>query len=160
MTSVFFYAVFGLILASASASNYDEYISHLEARNKRLHDDNLIQYPEMQEALSDFYNNKDAIQAALNYYPEEEEEDEDSQPDAYWSDVMNALDKVRRMKKDEVPSQNNLWGEHRVSGGAGKGEQLLYGGRTSKTEEKTDKLPAYCDPPNPCPLGMDPGEQI
>lgn len=159
MTSIFFYSALALLFASATASNYDDYIAHLESRNRRLNEDNLMQYPQMQEALDDFYNKRvDAIQAAHEYSPEEEEEDED-QPDGYWRDIMTALDKVRRMKNDEVPSQNNLWGEHRVSGGAGKGDQFLDGGLISKTEVKTDKLPAYCDPPNPCPLGMDPGER-
>lgn len=42
-----------------------------------------------------------------------------------------------------------------VSGGAGEGVQLLRPeGMKNKQEVKSDStLPAYCNPPNPCPLG-------
>ncbi|KAJ8931326.1 hypothetical protein NQ314_015772 [Rhamnusium bicolor] len=42
-----------------------------------------------------------------------------------------------------------------VSGGAGEGNQLLRPeGLKNKQEVKTDStLPAYCNPPNPCPVG-------
>jgi hypothetical protein len=41
-----------------------------------------------------------------------------------------------------------LWGHQYVSGGAGEGPHRL------KPQVKTDaSLPAYCNPPNPCPVG-------
>lgn len=44
-----------------------------------------------------------------------------------------------------------------VSGGAGEGKQHLQpdGAIDNKEEVKSDEdLPAYCDPPNPCPIGV------
>ena len=45
-----------------------------------------------------------------------------------------------------------------VSGGAGEGRQHLgpNGDIPNRPEVKTDEeLPAFCDPPNPCPLGFE-----
>ncbi|CAH8448978.1 unnamed protein product [Schistosoma turkestanicum] len=80
-------------------------------------------------------------------------------------------------RRNEIAYQNPLWGEHKVSGGSsetgqwidyallGAGAQDLLNNDTSfdnlnlsselessHTESKVDNLPAYCDPPNPCPL--------
>lgn len=45
---------------------------------------------------------------------------------------------------EQLPS---LWGYQSVSGGTG-------GGKENPKQVKTDKvLPAYCNPPNPCPVG-------
>lgn len=49
-----------------------------------------------------------------------------------------------------------LWGHQYVQGGAGEGEQRLKPDGSLKNMQviKTDAvLPAYCNPPNPCPLG-------
>uniref|UniRef100_A0A0X3P7P8 Neuroendocrine protein 7B2 n=1 Tax=Schistocephalus solidus TaxID=70667 RepID=A0A0X3P7P8_SCHSO len=104
----------------------------------------------------------------------------------------------------ELPVQNHLWGEHRVSGGSSEvgkwvdyavlgahaqdddeeeeeeeGEGVLSGDAADAAHlpdtpfptyasiltrpaaqtpsgVKLDQLPAYCDPPNPCPIGYDP----
>jgi hypothetical protein len=58
-------------------------------------------------------------------------------------------------RSEEVAYKNHLSGEQKVSGGSGKspassGKNLI--------EVKTDKLPGYCDPPNPCPIGVDPAK--
>jgi hypothetical protein len=45
-----------------------------------------------------------------------------------------------------------------ILGGAGEGQQHLTpnGEIPNHPEIKTDEeLPAYCDPPNPCPLGFE-----
>ncbi|KRZ08271.1 Neuroendocrine protein 7B2, partial [Trichinella zimbabwensis] len=57
----------------------------------------------------------------------------------------------------EWPEQTNLWGHIYMQGGAGEGQQYLLpeGLLPNKVEVKTDAiLPAFCDPPNPCPPGM------
>ncbi|KAI3388048.1 hypothetical protein SNEBB_007247 [Seison nebaliae] len=51
---------------------------------------------------------------------------------------------------------NNLHKQHLMSGGAGEGLQHLSpnGNFNNKESIKTDSvLPAYCPPPNPCPVG-------
>jgi hypothetical protein len=51
---------------------------------------------------------------------------------------------------------NPLWGHHFLSGGAGEGDQFLSpeGSVHNVHQVKSDSmLPAYCDPPNPCPEG-------
>ncbi|KAA0189164.1 Neuroendocrine protein 7b2, partial [Fasciolopsis buskii] len=84
-------------------------------------------------------------------------------------------------RRIEVAVQNPLWGEHKVSGGSSEiGQWLDYAllgaerqelpeeGSTDKLTDyvesganhersfKNDSLPAYCDPPNPCPIGYNP----
>lgn len=49
-------------------------------------------------------------------------------------------------------------GNQYVSGGAGEGKQRLKPEGTVKNhqEVKSDAtLPAYCNPPNPCPIGYE-----
>lgn len=53
------------------------------------------------------------------------------------------------LRDQEFLQQNSLWGHQYVSGGAGEGPHRL------KPQIKTDaSLPAYCNPPNPCPVGV------
>lgn len=60
-------------------------------------------------------------------------------------------------RDEESESHSSLGAGHQyMSGGAGEGKQHLQpDGSIPNTEEiKTDEdLPAYCDPPNPCPVG-------
>lgn len=53
-------------------------------------------------------------------------------------------------------STSPLWGQQYVSGGAGEGQQRLKpdGSAMNHQQVKTDNLPAYCNPPNPCPVGL------
>lgn len=53
------------------------------------------------------------------------------------------------LRDQEYLQHNSLWGHQHVSGGAGEGPHRL------KPQVKTDaSLPAYCNPPNPCPVGV------
>lgn len=52
------------------------------------------------------------------------------------------------LRDQEYLQHSSLWGHQFVSGGAGEGPHRL------KAQVKTDaSLPAYCNPPNPCPVG-------
>ncbi|XP_055376605.1 neuroendocrine protein 7B2 [Condylostylus longicornis] len=52
------------------------------------------------------------------------------------------------LRDQEYLQHSSLWGHQYVSGGAGEGPHRL------KPQIKTDaSLPAYCNPPNPCPYG-------
>lgn len=60
------------------------------------------------------------------------------------------------LRDQEFLEHSSLWGNQYVSGGAGEGKQRLKpeGSIKNIQEVKTDgTLPAYCNPPNPCPLG-------
>lgn len=60
------------------------------------------------------------------------------------------------LRDQEFLEHSTLWGSQLMSGGAGEGEQRLKPGGSfpNRQEIKTDStLPAYCNPPNPCPLG-------
>lgn len=85
------------------------------------------------------------------------------------------------LRQNEVAPQNQLWGEHKVSGGSAETgpwvDYALLGAHTQDSngtsqyvtniediknlgsnlhdKVKMDNLPAYCDPPNPCPLYYD-----
>lgn len=58
------------------------------------------------------------------------------------------------IRDQEYLQHSSLWGNQYISGGAGDGNQILGPGlKMSKQEIKTDSsLPAYCNPPNPCPV--------
>jgi len=67
-------------------------------------------------------------------------------------------DEIRADQRDEeTESHSSLGSGHQyVSGGAGEGKQHLQpdGSVLNQQEVKSDEdLPAYCDPPNPCPVG-------
>lgn len=52
------------------------------------------------------------------------------------------------LRDQEYLQHSSLWGHQFVSGGAGEGPHRV------KPQVKTDaSLPAYCNPPNPCPVG-------
>ncbi|CAH0386135.1 unnamed protein product [Bemisia tabaci] len=60
------------------------------------------------------------------------------------------------IRDHEYLQHSSLWGHHYLSGGAGEGEQRLKpdGAAKNLNQVKTDaSLPAYCNPPNPCPIG-------
>ncbi|CAG0914350.1 unnamed protein product, partial [Notodromas monacha] len=60
-------------------------------------------------------------------------------------------------RDQEYLQHSSLWGHHYIQGGAGEGDQILKpdGSQKNTQDSKTDAvLPAYCDPPNPCPLGF------
>jgi len=60
------------------------------------------------------------------------------------------------IRDQEYLQHSSLFGHQFVAGGAGEGAQRLSpsGALKNLQEVKTDAvLPAYCDPPNPCPVG-------
>ncbi|CAH2076063.1 unnamed protein product, partial [Iphiclides podalirius] len=60
------------------------------------------------------------------------------------------------LRDQEYLQHSSLWGHQYVTGGAGEGEQHLQpsGLLPNRQMIKTDAvLPAYCNPPNPCPFG-------
>ncbi|XP_018566479.1 neuroendocrine protein 7B2 [Anoplophora glabripennis] len=59
------------------------------------------------------------------------------------------------IRDQEYLQHSTLWGKQFGPGGAGEGNQLMRNqGMKAKQEVKTDTtLPAYCNPPNPCPVG-------
>ncbi|XP_028034326.1 neuroendocrine protein 7B2 isoform X1 [Bombyx mandarina] len=60
------------------------------------------------------------------------------------------------LRDQEYLQHSSLWGHQYVTGGAGEGEQRLRpsGVVPNRQMVKTDAvLPAYCNPPNPCPVG-------
>jgi hypothetical protein len=76
------------------------------------------------------------------------------QQNNYYDDVIKA-----DPRDEETESHSSLGsGFQYVSGGAGEGKQHLQpdGHMPNKEEVKSDEdLPAYCDPPNPCPVGYE-----
>lgn len=81
----------------------------------------------------------------------EEEQDYDSLGD------INMHPSIR---DQEYIQHGSLWGNQYISGGSGDGNQILTPGlKITKQEIKTDAtLPAYCNPPNPCPVGYNNNE--
>ncbi|XP_064623009.1 uncharacterized protein LOC135485163 [Lineus longissimus] len=122
----------------------------------------------------------DAIPDDMSYYPqygwegdqpEEEDNDlasigladpygyeEDEEAQAQEDDQQGPfqLRSTNDLRDPELLENSALWGTHYVSGGAGEGKQHLKpnGEQKNKQEVKSDAaLPAYCEPPNPCPKG-------
>ncbi|XP_067009584.1 neuroendocrine protein 7B2 [Anabrus simplex] len=60
------------------------------------------------------------------------------------------------IRDQEYLQHSSLWGHQYMAGGAGEGKQHLKPDGTvhNQKEVKSDAaLPAYCNPPNPCPVG-------
>lgn len=60
------------------------------------------------------------------------------------------------LRDREFLQHSSLWGSQFIAGGSGEGSQRLKpdGSILSQPQMKTDPtLPAYCNPPNPCPVG-------
>lgn len=60
------------------------------------------------------------------------------------------------LRDAEYLEHSSLFGHKYVQGGAGEGRQLLKPDGSVENYQviKSDTiLPAYCDPPNPCPIG-------
>jgi len=76
---------------------------------------------------------------------------------AFDDDSDQYISALTRDEEQEIHSPF-ITGFKYVSGGAGEGRQHLSpsGNIPNKPEVKTDEeLPAYCAPPNPCPLGFE-----
>ncbi|CAF1143696.1 unnamed protein product [Adineta ricciae] len=76
---------------------------------------------------------------------------------AFDDDSDQYLSALTRDEEQEIHSPL-ITGYKYVSGGAGEGRQHLSpnGQIPNRPEVKTDEeLPAYCHPPNPCPLGFE-----
>ncbi|RWS32022.1 neuroendocrine protein 7B2 precursor-like protein [Leptotrombidium deliense] len=66
------------------------------------------------------------------------------------------LNKEPSIRDQEYLEHSSLWGHRYLQGGAGEGYQRLKPDGSVKNYQviKTDTvLPAYCNPPNPCPQG-------
>ncbi|XP_018494377.1 uncharacterized protein LOC100903263 [Galendromus occidentalis] len=60
------------------------------------------------------------------------------------------------IRDQEYLEHSSLWGHQYVAGGAGEGIQRLKpdgSGRNVQVVKSDAVLPAYCNPPNPCPIG-------
>lgn len=71
--------------------------------------------------------------------------------DISYRDLLGAA----TQRDEEYLPENTLWGYQYISGGSGEQHLTPQGKeKTTKQEVKSDKnLPAYCNPPNPCPKG-------
>ncbi|XKL65484.1 hypothetical protein PGB90_008904 [Kerria lacca] len=81
--------------------------------------------------------------------------EEDDEPN--YSEMMDDENIIPSLRDTEYLQHGPLWGHQFMTGGAGEGKQNLKpeGSVSNKNEVKTDAvLPAYCNPPNPCPVGF------
>merc|ERR1712127_33824 len=111
-------------------------------------DVNELLYQKTLEALS-----QAAQESEEGYYNNNEDFNDD-----YLAIDPEEYDEIRTNHRDyETPSHSSLGeGFQYVQGGAGEGAQHLHpdGSALNTNEVKTDEeLPAYCNPPNPCPIG-------
>ncbi|KAL0267537.1 UNVERIFIED_CONTAM: hypothetical protein PYX00_009782 [Menopon gallinae] len=84
--------------------------------------------------------------------------DLENEETSYPVDFENLSDNPNPSLRDqEYLQHSSLWGHQFVAGGAGEGKQRLKpdGSMRNQQQVKTDAaLPAYCNPPNPCPVGF------
>lgn len=65
-----------------------------------------------------------------------------------YDSMMERTNPHPSLRDSEYMQHSSLWGHQFMSGGGGEGPHVV------KTQVKTDAtLPAYCNPPNPCPVG-------
>lgn len=66
-----------------------------------------------------------------------------------YDSLLNVGNPSPSLRDQEYLQHSSLWGHHYVTGGTGE-----IGAHHFKLQPKTDAtLPAYCNPPNPCPVG-------
>lgn len=64
------------------------------------------------------------------------------------------------LRDQEYIQHSSLWGHHYLTGGNGEGKSRLTmpgganGVKTLNKVKSDASLPAYCNPPNPCPIGF------
>lgn len=69
-------------------------------------------------------------------------------------DYRDLLSSASQRDEEFLP-ENTLWGYQYISGGSGEQHLTPQGKEKTTQEVKSDKnLPAYCNPPNPCPIGF------
>lgn len=67
-----------------------------------------------------------------------------------YDSLLNVGNSNPSIRDQEYPRHSTLWGHQFITGGGAEVEPHNF-----KTQSKTDAtLPAYCDPPNPCPVGF------
>lgn len=65
-----------------------------------------------------------------------------------YDSIMERTNPHPSLRDSEYMQHSSLWGHQYMSGGGGEGPHVV------KPQVKTDAtLPAYCNPPNPCPVG-------
>lgn len=65
-----------------------------------------------------------------------------------YDSIMERTNPHPSLRDSEYMQHSSLWGHQFMSGGGGEGPHI------AKPQVKTDAtLPAYCNPPNPCPVG-------
>lgn len=65
-----------------------------------------------------------------------------------YDSMMERTNPHPSLRDSEYMQHNSLWGHQFMSGGGGEGPHV------AKPQVKSDAtLPAYCNPPNPCPVG-------
>lgn len=65
-----------------------------------------------------------------------------------YDSIMERTNPHPSLRDSEYMQHSSLWGHQFMSGGGGEGPHVV------KPQVKTDAtLPAYCNPPNPCPVG-------
>ena len=111
-----------------------------------LYDDTLAA---LEDAIAEDNESSDE-----NYDANDFESEDSSQP----SQNNYFDDSIKTDARDEESESHSSLGSgfQYVSGGAGEGKQHLTpdGHMSNKDEVKSDEdLPAYCHPPNPCPVG-------
>ncbi|XP_023215283.1 uncharacterized protein LOC111618083 isoform X1 [Centruroides sculpturatus] len=84
--------------------------------------------------------------------------DLDVHPERFGTRRDDLLGREPSIRDREYLEHSSLWGHQYVQGGAGEGSQRLKPDGSVKNLQvvKTDAvLPAYCNPPNPCPPGYE-----
>ncbi|XP_022122773.1 uncharacterized protein LOC110998429 isoform X1 [Pieris rapae] len=94
---------------------------------------------------------KDAATSFLDYTPRQRHysllnaNDDDDQEQIDYESLIES-NPSPSLRDQELLQHSSLWGHQFVTGGAGEG--------VNRQMIKTDAvLPAYCNPPNPCPVG-------
>lgn len=119
-------------------------------RQKNIFEDDLLKYNRNEELMKQLLASLGRVDSSENDYAEQN-----------YSPNEDNVNEIRNSNRDlmdlESEAHSSLIAGHQyVSGGAGEGKQMIGPDSNimAKSEVKSDEdLPAYCDPPNPCPIG-------
>jgi len=158
--------VVAFICSSAAAYNSNEDLSDEDDESFYL--PNIYQHRQHRIRQQISKRLQDSIHIAGNnrIYPDEDTlSDSQAFLDTISAIERNAAEQPNLLDNDFVSQSVDELASHGsrpghqvqyVSGGAGEGQQMIgpHGNMENKEEVKSDEdLPAYCDPPNPCPVG-------
>ncbi|RZF39517.1 hypothetical protein LSTR_LSTR001038 [Laodelphax striatellus] len=146
----------GVVTLLAIATSVVGAIAYMPSGNEHLLTDSLLREVvdrmghDLAESYLDYPSSPNGGRLSMSALMARADKDMDDAP--FYPDSPSPS-----LRDQEYIQHSNLWGHHYLTGGNGEGgHRISFGGNGGGTGKvKSDaSLPAYCNPPNPCPIGF------